>query len=77
MPDTYEGRVSRQRVAPGSKSDREAVILESGEERLILRRQGGNAFTDRVLDDLVGRRIRGTGRRTGNTLILSRWEDLG
>jgi hypothetical protein len=42
----------------------------------VLRRQGGNAFQDDVLDGLVGHRIRGVGRRSGTTLILSEWHDL-
>jgi hypothetical protein len=66
----------KKRVAQGSKRDHEAVVLETGDDDLILRRQGGNAFQDEVLDALVGRRIRGVGRRSGSTLILSEWEDL-
>lgn len=76
MSDCFEGRVAKKRVAPGSKSDHEAVVLETGDGSLVLRRQGGNAFRDPVLDDLVGHRIRGTGRRSGSTLILTDWEDL-
>ena len=30
-----------------------------------------------MLDGLVGHRIRGTGEKTGYTLILRDWEDLG
>ena len=43
----------------------------------VLRREGGNAFQDPALDGLVGHRIRGTGEKTGYTLILRDWEDLG
>lgn len=73
MSESYEGRVVKKRVAAGSKRDHEAVVLETGADGLVLRRQGGNAFQD---DALVGRRIRGVGRRSGATLILSDWEDL-
>jgi hypothetical protein len=76
MSDSFEGRVVKKRVAPGSKSDHQAVVLETEGDALVLRRQGGNAFRDPVLDDLVGHRIRGTGRRSGSTLILTEWEDL-
>ena len=76
MSESYEGRVVRKRVAEGSKSDREAVVLQTGDSELVLRRQGGNAFRDDVLDGLVGHRIRGVGRRSGKTLILSEWDDL-
>jgi hypothetical protein len=73
MKERYEGVVVRKRVAAGSKSDREAVVLEAGED-LVLRIRGGNAFADPRLDALVGKRIRGTGTRTGYTLILDEWE---
>lgn len=76
MKDSFEGHVVRKRVAAGSKSDHDAVMLDTGDEQLILRRHGGNAFSDDVLDDLVGHRIRGTGQRVGSTLILSKWVDL-
>lgn len=76
MSESYEGRVVKKRVAAGSKRDHEAVVLETGADDLVLRRQGGNAFQDDALDALVGRRIRGVGRRSGATLILSDWEDL-
>ena len=77
MSDTFEGRVIRKRMSPGSKSDRVAVVLETGNELLVLRRFGGNAFGDPELDRLVGHRIRGRGKRTGYTLILKSWKDLG
>ena len=65
----------RKRVGAGSKSEREAVVLETGDEDLVLRREGGNAFSDPALDELIGHRIRGVGRRTGYTFILKEWED--
>jgi hypothetical protein len=76
MSESYEGRVVKKRVAGGSKSEHQAVVLETAEAELVLRRQGGNAFQDEVLDGLVGHRIRGVGRRSGSTLILSAWDDL-
>lgn len=42
----------------------------------MLRREGGNAFSDPALDELIGHRIRGVGRRTGYTFILKEWEDV-
>jgi hypothetical protein len=75
-PELFVGRVVRRRVAQGSKSDREAVVLDTGGDELVLRRRGGNAFADPVLDELVGRRVKGHGRRTGYTLILDDWTEL-
>ena len=76
MGDSYEGQVVRKRHAAGSKSDRDAVMLDVGDEELVLRRFGGNAFSDDVLDKLVGHRIRGMGQRVGCTLILRDWIEL-
>jgi hypothetical protein len=76
MTDRYEGLVVKKRVGAGSKSDREAVVLQTGDAELVLRREGGNAFSDPELDKLVGRRIRGVGRRAGYTFIMKNWEDV-
>jgi hypothetical protein len=51
-------------------------VLDTGGDELVLRRRGGNAFADPVLDELVGRRVKGHGRRTGYTLILDDWTEL-
>jgi hypothetical protein len=76
MNDSFEGQVIKKRHAAGSKSDRDAVMLVVGDEELVLRRFGGNAFCDDVLDKLVGHRIRGMGQRIGCTLILHEWVEL-
>jgi hypothetical protein len=73
---TLEGTVARRLVAAGSKSEREAVVLESGDSWRVLRRAGGNAFRDPALDELVGKRIRAEGSEQGQTLIMSRWDEL-
>jgi hypothetical protein len=72
----FEGLVVKKRIAVGSKSERDAVVLETRDAELVLRRKGGNAFSDPVLDQLVGTRISGEGRRTGYTLILDEWRPL-
>lgn len=74
MLKTYQGHVIRALVAQGSKSERMAVMLDTGHERLVLRQRGGNAFRDDVLEGLVGQRITGRGHRTGYTLILEEWK---
>ena len=68
------GRIVREIVSRGSKSEHPAVLLETqGGERLILRRRGGPAFGDRTFDDLVGQSIVAKGQRTGQTLIVGSW----
>ena len=75
------GIVSRDLVAKGSKSERTAVVLRTQDgKQFVLRREGGNAFRDQVLEDLVGKTITGSGvvpsltcTVPGQTFILKRW----
>jgi hypothetical protein len=55
MPQ-FAGRVAKGRVAKGSKSEREAVCLDTGRKRYILRRKEGNAVHDEELEKLVGKK---------------------
>jgi hypothetical protein len=70
------GQVARKLFGQGSKSEREAVVLRTGEAEYVLRREGGNPFVDPVLDDLVGGEIECEGIVHGYTLIISRWGKL-
>jgi len=65
------GRVIKKTVGKGSKSERNAVLLDTGEAKFVLRRQGANPFSDPVLDAYVGKTIRGVGNLTGYTFIVS------
>ncbi len=73
-PRRITGIVLRAAVATGSKSERVAVVLrtDAGEEH-ILRRAGGHAFRDLVLEALVGKTITGSGLVTGQTFIMHKW----
>ena len=69
------GRVARRRVAIGSKSEREAVVLEADDGAVwVLRRRGGHAYEDPELARLVGRRCSAHGEATGTTLVADRVE---
>jgi hypothetical protein len=69
-----DGTVTRARVAPGSKSDRTAVVLRTARgDQYILRRAEGNAFHDEALEALVGAEIAGTGIVAGQTFIMNDW----
>lgn len=54
---TFVGTVTKCRVAIGSKSERDAVLLETDIGSLILRRHGSNAFSDAELDKWIGKKI--------------------
>jgi hypothetical protein len=73
-PIEVSGQVTRHLAAQGSKSERQATFLETDEGTYVLRRQGGNPFSDPKLDDLVGKRIRCKGILTEHTLIMSEWD---
>jgi hypothetical protein len=60
-------------IAAGSKSEHTAILLVTDKQQYVLRRQGGNPFTDPVLEALVGKSIDGDGIVHGQTLILSDW----
>lgn len=71
---TITGKISRRRIAPGSKSDRVGVVLDDGAGHVYaLRRAGGNPFSDAVLDKLAGKTITGTGIVSGRSFILDSW----
>ncbi len=67
------GQVVKKPFATGSKSEREAVMLETEQGQYVLRRQGGNPFQDRELEKLVGKKIEVDGKITGYTLLISGW----
>ena len=71
----YCGRVVRKPFAVGSKSERDAVMLETDGGTHVLRRVGGNAFADPQLDQLVGHVIECEGELHGYTLLMTSWRD--
>lgn len=71
------GRVVKGTFGAGSKSEREAVFLETPDQRLLLRRPGGNAFFDPELEKLVGKDVEVFGRVVGGyTLMIETHEEL-
>ena len=73
----FLGRVVRKQIAAGSKSERDAVCLDTGAKNFILRRQHGNPFHDEELEKLVGKRIRADGSMIGGgTVLMSTWSEL-
>lgn len=69
----FTGRVVKEVFGKGSKSEHDAVMIETSTGKYILRRKGGNPFSDHELDRLIGKRIRGNGVLTGSTLIMTDW----
>lgn len=63
------GSVVRGPYGTGSKSARDAVWLETGDRRLVLRRKNGPSFGDHTLDRFVGQRVRCSGFIVGGMLL--------
>jgi len=74
---TLTGRVARQRIGRGSKSEHVAIVLRTGGRTLWLRRRGGHAFHDPVLHRLIGSTLKGEGTMHGNTFIVDRLAAVG
>jgi len=72
----YKGMVDRRLYAPGSKSERMAVVIRTEEGEYLLQRVGGNPFRDDVLESLVGKTIRVEGVQRGTSLFISDWEEV-
>ena len=66
------GRVTQGDYAGGSKSERQAVFLDSPRGRYVLRRKGGPAFADAQLEPYVGHTVECDGFLTGTTLLAER-----
>jgi hypothetical protein len=66
------GRVTRGPYAQGSKSEREAVFLETDKGRCVLRRKTGPAFGDAELEQYIGREVICDGFLVGTSLLAER-----
>ena len=73
---TFRGRVERRRVARGTKSEHDAVVLVTAEAVYVLRRRGGHAFQDSALDGLVGQELEFVGELHDATLHVTSWRPV-
>ncbi len=69
----FSGKVTQKLFGKGSKSEHLAVVLETQEGDLVLRRPGANPFNDPELERLVGKTICAQGQRRGNLLYVLQW----
>jgi hypothetical protein len=63
------GQVTRGEYGKGSKSERDAVFVDTGSKRYILRRKKGPAYGDKALEKYIGHRVVCNGLVMGTTLI--------
>ena len=69
------GSVIVKAFAEGSKSEHDAVCLQTIEGTFVLRRVGGNPFNDEVLLALVGKRITSHGRIKGPYFMMDDFKE--
>ena len=67
------GRVTKNLLYAGTKSEHEGITLMTSQGELKLRRKGGNPFWDETLADLEGKEIEGEGIVRGNQFIMEHW----
>ena len=65
------GKVVKKKFGEGSKSEHDAVYLETDSGSFVLRRKGGNPFNDPELKKLIGEKICATGIITDYSFIAS------
>jgi hypothetical protein len=53
-----------KKFGKGSKSEHDAVYLDTGEKQYRLKKMGGNPFYDASLHELVGKTIKAEGQVT-------------
>lgn len=71
------GLVSRGLYAQGSKSEREAVFLETDSGRYVLRRKTGPVYGDMELEQYVGRQVICDGFLVGTMLLAEQIQVVG
>lgn len=72
---TLGGRVILKKFGQGSKSEYDAVCLETEHETFVLRRVGGNAFYDEILRSLVGKNITTLGTVNKPYFMMTSFEE--
>ncbi len=70
----FEGRVLLRPEATGTKSEHDAIVLETRQGTFLLRRVGGSAYRDPELVKLINRQISCLGALHQGTLILTSWQ---
>jgi hypothetical protein len=68
------GHITLGSYGKGSKSEREAVFIETADARYLLRRKTGPVFDDAKLTQYVGHTVECDGFLVGTTLLAERVE---
>jgi hypothetical protein len=72
---SYSGKVVRHRWSTGSKSEHDAICLQTEHGLVKLRRAGGHPFHDPDLEKLVGMNLDVEGTMLESaTLLITSWK---
>lgn len=66
-----KGTVVRATFSKDSKSEHDAVYLDTGEKKYRLKRRGGNPFHDDSLHKLIGKKVSLEGTLTSHFFEIS------
>lgn len=55
------GKVVRKKFGKGTKSEHDAIMFETDKGSYVLRRIGGNPFSDPALQKWIGKKIKASG----------------
>ena len=69
---SLRGRVTIGIYAKGSKSEHEAIFIETADGRYLLRRKTGPVFNDTELKQYIGHEVECDGFLIGTTLFAER-----
>lgn len=76
LPCELTGEVIVKPFATGSKSEHDAVFIQSAEGTFLLRKQGGNPFYDPMLQQFVGKQVKVKGLLDRNLFLAKEIEEL-
>jgi len=71
-----EGTVSKKMVGKSSKTQYEAVYINSAKGNFALREAGKSPFKNSQLNKLVGKKIRVVGELVKDVFFVTDWEEL-
>ena len=70
----FRGRIIQGPYGKGSKSEHDAVFIETADMRYILRRKTDSVFDDTTIKQYVGHEVECDGFLVGTTLLVERIE---
>ena len=76
IKEAFNGIVKKERVAVGSKSERDAIVLDTGNKKLVMRLGNMNPFMPSQLEKYIGQTVSASGIAFNNTLFIGAEKDI-